>query len=53
MKDKVTILAIALAVSLGVNALQWRISGDLREMAGIACQAGAADFGMCARYALD
>lgn len=54
MLDSRTVaIAIALALSLGANLMQWQNADTLRGMAGAACKAGLADIGECSRRGLD
>lgn len=51
MSEKTAVVGGAiLALSLIANVYGWQAMGGLRELAGLACDAGIASSGECSRY---
>jgi hypothetical protein len=51
MSEKTAVVGGALlAISLIANVFAWQTMGGLREIAGLACDAGIASSGECSRY---
>jgi hypothetical protein len=53
MSSHLVVASILLGISALLNLYLWNANGELREMAGLACQYQIADFGLCSRYQLD